>query len=126
MTRTPRRVTLLQSFGFAFRGIWLVARIERNFQIHLVAGVCVIGMAYWLECRPLEWAVLLLSMGLVFVAEALNTAIETVVDLVSPEFNTLAGRAKDVAAGAVLLAALTAVAVAAWILGIPLYQRLFL
>lgn len=124
MTRPSRHVTLLQSFGFAFRGIWVVARAERNFQIHLLACVFVCGTAYWLGCTPIEWAVLLLTMGFVLVAEALNTAIEIVVDLVSPEYHVLAGHAKDAAAGAVLLAALTAVGVAVWILGVPLYQRI--
>lgn len=124
MTRTPRRITLQQSFGYAFRGIWLVARSERNFQVHLGASVAVVALALWLRCTPIEWAILVLTMGLVLVAEALNTAIETVVDLVSPEYNTLAGHAKDIAAGAVLLAALTAVIVAVWILGIPLVLRI--
>lgn len=124
MTRTPRRVTLLASFGYALRGIWLVARAERNFQIHVVAVPFVVITAYWVQCTTSEWAILCLAMGLVLVAEALNTAIELVVDLVSPEFNTLAGHAKDVAAGGVLLAAITAVVVALWILGPPLYQRI--
>lgn len=100
-------------------------RGERNFQLHVLACVVVVALAVWVGCSPIEWAILLLTMGLVLVAEALNTAIETVVDLVSPEFNTLAGHAKDVAAGAVLLAAITAVGVAAWILAIPIYQRIF-
>lgn len=124
MTRTPRHITLRQSFGFALRGIWLVARAERNFQVHLAASVLVVGLATWLHCTATEWAILVLTMGMVLVAEALNTAIETVVDLVSPEFNTLAGHAKDIAAGAVLLAAVMAVVVAVWILGIPLYHRI--
>ena len=124
MSRPPRQITILQSFGFALRGIWVVARAERNFQIHLLACVVVTGTAYWLGCTALEWAILLLTMGFVLVAEALNTAIEIVVDLVSPEYHVLAGHAKDAAAGAVLLAAITAVAVAVCILGIPLYQRI--
>ena len=124
MTRTPRHITLCASFGYALRGIWFVARSERNFQIHLVAVPFVVVTAYLVQCTTSEWAILCLAMGLVLVAEALNTALELVVDLVSPEYNTLAGRAKDVAAGGVLLAAITAVAVALWILGPPLYQRI--
>jgi diacylglycerol kinase len=118
----PRNITLPQSFGYAIRGIWLVARSERNFQIHLVASVVVVILAIVVRCSAYDWAILCLAMGLVLVAESLNTAIETVVDLVSPEYHPLAGRAKDIAAGGVLLAALTAVAVAGWILLIPLYQ----
>lgn len=126
MTRIPRHITLRASFGYALRGIWFVARSERNFQIHLVAVPLVVVAAYWVQCTPTEWAILCMAMGFVLVAEALNTAIERVVDLVSPEYNTLAGHAKDIAAGGVLLAAITAVVVAVWILGVPLYQRFVL
>jgi len=119
----PRNITLPQSFGYAIRGIWLVAQSERNFQLHLLAIVVVIPLAVFVDCSALDWAILCLAMGLVLVAESLNTAIETVVDLVSPEYHPLAGRAKDIAAGGVLLAAVTAVAVAGWILVIPLYYQ---
>jgi diacylglycerol kinase (ATP) len=83
-------------------------------------------MAWWLECSRVEWAILLITMGFVLVSETMNTAIETVVDLVSPEYHELAGHAKDVAAGAVLLAALTAVGVALAILAPRLYERILL
>lgn len=120
---TPtRNISLSQSFGYAIRGICMVARSERNFQIHLVACVVVVLLAIVVGCSALDWAILCLAMGLVLVAESLNTAIEAVVDLVSPEHHHLAGRAKDIAAGGVLLAALTAVAVAGWVLLVPLYQ----
>ncbi len=117
----PRNITLAQSFWYAMRGIWLVARSERNFQLHLAAVVCVVPLAIVVGCSAQDWAILCLAMGMVLVAEILNTAIETVVDFFSPEYHPLAGRAKDIAAGGVLLAALTAVAVASWILFIPLY-----
>ena len=118
----PRNITLPESFGYAIRGIWLLTQRERNFQIHLVASVVVIILAIVVRCNAYDWALLCVAMGLVLVAESLNTAIETVVDLVSPEYHPLAGRAKDIAAGAVLLAALTAVAVAGWILVITIYH----
>ncbi len=121
-----RAATLRASFGYAIRGIIIGAWPQRNFRIHLVATVGVSLTAWWLGCNRVEWAILLITMGFVVVSEALNTAIETVVDLVSPEYHELAGRAKDIAAGAVLLAAVTAVGVALVILVPRLYERILL
>lgn len=119
-----RAATLWTSFGFAVRGIIMGAWPQRNFRIHLLATVVVSSTAWWLGCNRVEWAILLITMGFVLVSEIMNTAIETVVDLVSPEYHELAGRAKDVAAGAVLLAAVTAVGVACVILAPRLYERI--
>lgn len=119
-----RAATLRASFGYAIRGILLGAWPQRNFKIHLVATVVVSLMAWWLDCSRIEWAILLITMGFVLVSETINTAIETVVDLVSPEYHDVAGHAKDVAAGAVLLAAITAVGVALVILAPRLYERI--
>lgn len=121
-----RAVTTWASFAFAIRGITQGAWQQRNFRIHVSAATIVIISAVWLECTRIEWALLLLTMGLVLVSETLNTAIETVVDLISLEYHELAGRAKDIAAGAVLLAALTAVGVALVILAPRVYERVFL
>lgn len=121
-----RAATLRASFGYAIRGISVGAWPQRNFRIHLVATVAVSLTAWWLECSRVEWAILLITMGFVLVSETINTAIETIVDLVSPEYHELAGRAKDVAAGAVLLAALTALGVACVILAPRLYERILL
>ncbi|MEY3990047.1 MAG: Undecaprenol kinase [Chloroflexota bacterium] len=121
-----RATTLRAAFGYAIRGIIAGAWPQRNFRIHLGATVLVSLMAWWLECSRVEWAILLITMGFVLVSETMNTAIETVVDLVSPEYHELAGHAKDVAAGAVLLAALTAVGVALAILAPRLYERILL
>jgi diacylglycerol kinase (ATP) len=119
-----RADTLHAAFGYAIRGIIIGAWPQRNFRIHLVAAVVVSVTAWWLECNRIEWAILLITMGVVLVSETINTAIETVVDLVSPDYHPFAGRAKDVAAGAVLLAALTAVGVALVILAPRLYERI--
>ena len=119
-----RAATLWASFGFAVRGIIMVAWPQRNFRIHLLAAAVVSLTAWWLGCSRVEWAILLITMGFVLVSETMNTAIETVVDMVSPEYHELAGRAKDVAAGAVLLAAVTAVGVACVILAPRLYERI--
>ena len=84
-----------------------------NFQIHLFATILV-GIAGWyFQLSGNEWLWIVLAIGLVLVAELLNTAIELLVDLVSPEFNVKAGKVKDVAAGAVIVAALISVIIAA-------------
>lgn len=92
--------------------------------IHLAiaAGVIVLGM--WLRLSTTQWAILALTIGSVLAAELLNSGLETVVDMVSPDYHPLAERAKDVAAGAVLLAAIVAVVVGLLILGPPLWARL--
>lgn len=76
--------------------------------------------AWWVKLTRWEWAILLLTIGSVIAAEVMNTAIEIVVDLVQPNFHPLAGMAKDVAAGAVLMTAIQAVAVGIVIFGPPL------
>ena len=114
----------LRSFGYAFRGWWYVLRSQRNVWLHVVISVIVIGVSTWIGLRPLEWAVIVLTMAIVFAAEFLNTAIEAVVDLASPHKHPLAKVGKDVGAGAVLIAALAAVVVGILILGPPVWVRL--
>lgn len=102
----------LQSFRYAFRGMALLLLTQPNARVHLVAtGVVVLAGVYF-QVNTSEWVALVLTMGLVWVAEALNTALEFLTDLVSPGHHDLAGKAKDVAAGAVLIAAIAAVVVA--------------
>lgn len=98
----------LRSFKYAFRGIWIAASSEANFQIHLAAAAAVAGLGLFLGISRNEWLAVLLCFGAVMSAEAFNSAIERLVDLVSPEFNDKAGQVKDVAAGAVLLSAIAA------------------
>jgi diacylglycerol kinase len=114
----------LRSFGYAFRGWWYVLRSQRNAWLHVIISIVVIGVGAWLGLRPLEWAVIVLTMAIVFAAEFLNTAIEAVVDLASPHKHPLAKVGKDVGAGAVLIAALAAVVIGVLILGPPLWTRL--
>lgn len=102
------RLTALQH---AIRGIGWLIRAERHARYHLLVTVAVVGAGFLLSISAGEWCAVLLAMGLVWVAEALNTAIERVVDLCSPEQHPLAGQAKDLAAGAVLLAAAAAVVI---------------
>jgi len=97
---------LIQSFRNAFRGVATVFRTEKNMRIHLTVTLLVIAFGWILRISTTEWLFCLLCFGLVFTAEMVNTAIEEMVDLVSPQQNKLAGKAKDIAAGAVLVSAI--------------------
>ena len=90
-----------KSFLFAIQGFRTAVATERNIKVMLAAGVCAVVSGLALRIDLLSWAIILLCCGVVIMAELLNTAVETVVDLVSPEFHPLAGRAKDIAAAAV-------------------------
>lgn len=89
-----------------------------------MAALTVVVLAAWLQVDSLRWAILLVTIGAVSAAETINTTVEAIVDLLSPEWHESAKVAKDVSAGAVLLLALTAVAVGLLILGPPLLERL--
>ena len=101
----------LASFGYAFRGLWYVLRTQQNAWIHAVATVMVIVLGLLLTLPLRDWAVLALTVAMVWMAEILNTSIEAVVDLASPMRHPLAEVGKDVGAAAVLIAAIVAVLV---------------
>jgi diacylglycerol kinase (ATP) len=109
---SPRRFRW-SGFADAWNGLRLVVRTQPNARVHLAATAMAWLLGAFLRLSLGEWAALVTVTALVWVAEALNTAIEMIVDLVSPERQPLAGWAKDVAAGAVLLAAAGAVIVGA-------------
>jgi len=111
---------LVASFSYAGAGLGYLLRSQRNARIHLVLTVVAIVLALWLKFSTVEWAVLSLTVCLVFLAEAFNTAIEATIDLLSPDVHPLAKIAKDTAAGGVLLAAVTALVVAAFLFLPPL------
>ena len=90
-----------KSFLFAIQGFRTAVATERNIKVMLAVGACAVVAGLALQLDLLSWAIVLLCCGVVIMAELLNTAVETVVDLVSPEFHPLAGRAKDIAAAAV-------------------------
>ena len=116
-----KRTGFFRSFECALKGIAATIRGERNIKVQLaVAGVALALGAVVLR-DPLEWVVVILCCGCVIGAELINTAVEHVVDLVSPEWNELAGKAKDAAAGAVLV-----IALAAGTIGVIVYVRAFL
>lgn len=114
----------IQSFIHARRGIGILFRTQVNARIHAVATVLVLFAGIWLHISASDWALIVLAVVAVWVAEGLNTAVEFLVDLVSPEFQPLAGRIKDVAAGAVLIAAIGAVLVGLLVFGPPLLRVL--
>jgi diacylglycerol kinase (ATP) len=99
---------VVRSFGFAFAGIWSMLRRQRNAQIHTLLTILVIVFGVVLRVSREEWIALVLCITLVLALEALNTALEAVVDLASPHFHPLAKQAKDIAAGAVLIGAIGA------------------
>lgn len=109
----PARGRLVRSFGYAFRGVGMMLATQANARIHAVASVVVIAAGFGLKISLLEWCAVVLAIGLVWAAEGFNTALEALVDLASPEIHPLAGRAKDVAAGAVLCAAIAAAIIGA-------------
>jgi diacylglycerol kinase (ATP) len=111
----------LASFGHAWAGLRHTARSQPNFAIELVLGAVALMVAVWLRAGLVP---VLLCCGLVLSLEVLNTAIEALTDLVSPEWHPQAKVAKDAAAGAVLLASLASVGVGLLVLGPALWARL--
>ncbi len=99
------------SFGYAFKGIRILVSTQPHIIIHLVVAALVIIAGFICHLSETEWLFIFLAIALVFVTEALNTAIEFAIDLASPGHHPIAGKAKDVAAAAVLIAAIFAVIV---------------
>lgn len=98
----------LKSFGYAFRGIGTMLRSQQNAWIHAVATVVVILAGFVFGLSRIEWCLIVLAIVSVWTAEALNTAFEFLCDVASPEYHPLVEKAKDVAAGAVLVCAVGA------------------
>lgn len=101
----------LLSFRYAFQGIADLLRSQPNARIHLAAAIFAIGAGFYWHINRMEWALIILCITLVIALEAINTALEYLTDLVSPGAHPLAGKVKDVAAAAVLIAAIGAVLV---------------
>ncbi len=114
----------LRSFGHAFRGLKVLLQTQPNARIHAVATILVVAAGVLLRISPAEWALIVLAIAGVWTAEALNTAIEFLVDLVSPDPHPLAGKAKDVAAGAVLAAAIGSAVIGGFVFGPHLLRLL--
>jgi diacylglycerol kinase (ATP) len=107
-----RRTTLLQSFNYAFQGMVAAVRHQRNMRIHMLLGFLVLILSMFLDLTRLQLAIVFVSVAFVFITEMINSAIEAVVDMITDEFDPRAKHAKDLAAGAVLVAAVNALIVA--------------
>jgi diacylglycerol kinase len=119
-----QKINRIQSFQYAFAGIWYTLKTQRNAQIHLAITLLVIGLGFLASLSLTEWAILALTTGFVISTEMLNTAAETAMDYATTSFNPQVKVVKDVAAGAVLIAAITAVVIGLLILGPPLLAQL--
>ena len=109
--KSRRPPSIIESFNFAFEGIIHVLRTQRNMRIHFLAAVVVLVAAVWIGVSKLELIALLLAIAFVFITEMINSAIEQAIDVATTSFDPLAKLAKDVAAGAVLIATINAVAI---------------
>ncbi|MGB4595047.1 MAG: diacylglycerol kinase family protein [Anaerolineaceae bacterium] len=116
--------TRQSSFGHAKDGLIHVIKTQQNAWVHFSITCFVLLISVWLGLSQLEWAAILLIIALVWMAEFLNTALEIIVDLASPEKHPLAKIGKDVGAGAVLITAMVSVIIGIIILGPHLWERL--
>jgi diacylglycerol kinase (ATP) len=114
----------LKSFGFAFQGLYSLLRYEHNAWIHLLATIVVVGLAWWLQLTRAEWILLVLVIGLVWMAEAFNTALEHLANAVTKDHDRHIKQAKDLAAAAVLIASMVAAITGILIFGPRLIQLL--
>lgn len=112
----------IDAFKYAFQGWWYVLRTQRNAWIHAIFSTAVFIVGVILGLDRIEWAIIVLTISGVWMAEFINTALEAVVDLASPDLHPLAKVGKDVGAAAVLIAAGAAVIVGLLILGPPLFE----
>lgn len=114
----------LNSFTFAWKGILTCAGHEQNITFHLIAAIIVLAAGFCFGISRTEWMVVMLCIGTVIAAELFNSAIERLVDMVSPEWQKIAGEVKDIAAGAVLITAIAA-AIVGMIVFLPYVIALF-
>ena len=114
----------IQSFRYAIKGIIHAFKHERNIWIQSICAVVAVGAGFVFKIHSIEWIAIVFCIGLVFACEIINTAIENIVDFISPEYHKKAGLIKDLAAGAVLIVAIMSAVVAA-IIFIPKLILLF-
>ena len=124
MTRKLTFSGRIRSFKFAFRGLGVMLVSQKNAWIHMTAtvAVCIVGALLGIKAH--EWCWIVLAVMAVWTAEALNTALEFLADVASPEFHPLVAKAKDVAAGAVLISAIGSAAIGLLVFGPYLYSFL--
>jgi len=100
-------INRIRSFKFAFNGILLLFKNEHNAWIHGISAISAVGLGLFFGLSNLEWIAVILCIGIVLAAEAFNTAIEQVSDFIQPDQNKKIGHIKDLAAGGVLLTAIS-------------------
>jgi diacylglycerol kinase len=105
------------SFTYALKGLRILLTTQPNFVIHIVSGVLVTLAGFYFHISPGEWVAVVLTIIIVLLTEVFNTAIEFIVDLVSPEYHPIAGKIKDISAAAVLLSAIGAVVIGLIVFG---------
>ncbi len=120
-----RKINRIESFQYAFAGIWHTLKTQRNAQIHVVIAMLIFITGLFFHLHPIEWAVLALTIGFVISTEMLNTVAEAAMDYATTDFNPQVKIIKDVAAGAVLVSAVVAVIVGVLIFGPLLWQWIF-
>jgi len=102
---------LINSFGYAFKGIITVYKTEQNILIHTIIALMVLGLSFYLKISKIEFLIIVLVIGLVIALEIINTALEYTIDMVMPNIHPMAKMAKDASSAAVLVMAITAVIV---------------
>jgi diacylglycerol kinase len=107
----------IKSFGYAWQGITAAWREQRNLKVQFIAGILTITAGFYFGITHMEWCIVLITIGIVFSLELINTAIENLVNLVTQERMPLAGKIKDIAAGAVLIFSIVAVMIGVIIFG---------
>ena len=101
----------LKSFRFALNGLWLMLKNEHNSRIHLLAAIFALTLGIILKLSYSEWCLLIIVIGIVFLTELLNTSLESLADLIDPEWNEKIREAKDYSAAAVMISALVSIVV---------------
>jgi len=114
----------LRSFGHAFRGLKVLVQTQHNARIHTVATILVVAAGALARISPTDWALIVLALVCVWATEALNTSVEFLIDRLAPELHPVAAIAKDVAAGAVLIAAIGSLFVGALVFAPHVFQML--
>lgn len=102
---------LIKSFGFAIKGIKLAIKEERNFRIMLITFFVVVCFGLYFRLEKMDWMMIILTSGIVLVTELFNTTIENMMDMISPDYNVMTERIKDLSAGAVLVTSIFSVIV---------------
>lgn len=116
--------TIVRSISFAFQGLFYVLRTQNNARFHSFATLIVVGLGIWLQLNFLQWCIIIIAIGMVWVTECFNTSIEKLFDLVNPASNPLVKYGKDAGAAAVLISAFLGILLGILVMGPLLYLRI--